>query len=208
MGQAFRIVTELRGKIIDDPKDAERIRIQASYGLQAGYIIDAQNWVEEREKYHPSDIQDRPSIKRAMKAVETRIVEAVWTLARLPDSDSGPRSCGIAYIQEPSDRWANAVEKGWEAPVPRPSRPSPRAIDAMYQPLEWLSLLHRPQALLVSVAAGTKCGDVERRIVWNRVRKSLPESQTQSIRTLQRRYESGIREIVAKLTEKAMYEKI
>lgn len=208
MGQPLRIVTELRGKTIADPKEAERIRIEASYGLKAGRIIDAQAWAEEREKYRPLETPDRPSVQKAMLAVEGRIVEAVWTLARLPGGGSAKGSCGIAYIQDSADRWANAVEKGWEAPMPKPSRPSPRSIDAMYEPLEWLSLLPRPQAMLVSVAAGTKCGNVDRRVAWNRVRKSLLEAQTQSIRTLQRRYESGIREIVARLTEKAMHEKI
>lgn len=207
MGHPLRIVTIVNGKELSG-SEAERVRIEASYGVQAGRIIDARNWAEERERFRPVEAPDRPSIQKAMLAVEGRIVEAVWTLARLPGGGSSKGSCGIAYIQEASDRWANAVEKGWELPMPRPPRPSPRAIDAMYEPLEWLAMLPREQSMIVSVAAGTKCGDVSRRVAWNRVRKSLPETLTQSIRTLQRRYEGGIREIVARLTERAIREKI
>lgn len=206
MGQALRIVTVVNGKELSGP-EAERARIEASYGLKAGTII-AQSYSEERERFRLAEAEDRPSIKRAMLAVETKLVAALWTLARLPDGGSSQGSCGIAYIQDATDRWANAVEKGWEVPMPRPARPSPRAIDQMYEPLEWLSLLPREQAMLVSTAGGTKRGDVERRVAWNRVRSSLPQIAGQSIRTLQRRYEGGIRQIVAKLTERAICEKI
>lgn len=207
MGQTLRIVTLVNGKELSGP-EAERVRIEASYGLKAGMLIAALSHTEEREKFRPLDVEDRPSVKRAMLAVESRLVAALWTLARLPGGGSGQGSCGIAYIQEASDRWANAIEKGWEVPMPRPPRPSPRAIDAMYEPLEWLSLLPREQSMLVSVAGGTKRGDVDRRIAWARVRSSLPQTLGQSVRTLQRRYEGGIREIVAKLTERAMKERI
>lgn len=204
MGQPLRIVTEFRGKLLTGP-EAERVRIEASYGLQAGRIIEEQEFIA-RSRF--VDVDDRTSIKRAMKAVESRIVEAVWTLARLPGGNGGSSSCGIAYIHDTADRWANAVEKGWETQLPRPARPSPRAIDAMYEPLEWLSFLPKPQAMLVSIAATTKRGDVERTVSWRRVRNSLVETQSLSVDTLQRRYGGGIRQIVACLTEKALAEKV
>lgn len=201
----MNIVTIVNGRELKGP-EAERVRIEASYGLKAVAIIGQQTFEHQRSRF--VDVDDRASIKRAMRAVESRIVEAVWTLARLPVSGGGSSSCGIAYIQDATDRWANAVEKGWEAPTPKPARPSPRAIDAMYEPLEWLSFLPRPQAMLVSTAATTKRGDVDRTVSWRRVRNSLLETHTLSIDTLQRRYNGGIREIVARLTEKALIEKV
>lgn len=207
MGHALKIVTVVGRKELSGP-EAERARIEASYGLKASQAIAEQHRSEQRARSRFVDVDDRVSVKRAMRAVEARIVEAVWTLARLPGGGNGSGSCGIAYIHDAADRWANAIEKGWEVPLPRPARPSPRAIDAMYEPLGWLSLLPRPQAMLVSVAATTKCGDVDRTVSWRRVRKSLAEAQTLSIDTLHRRYTGGIRAIVACLTEKALTEKV
>lgn len=205
MGQPLRIITLVNGRELKGP-EAERVRVEASYGIMAGKIIDDQHWEVHRERHRPTDIADRPSVKRAMLAVETRLVEALWTLARLPGGGSGG-SCGIAYIQDATDRWANAVERGWERAMPRPACPSGRAIDAMHEPLGWLALLPREQSMLVSVAGGTKRGDVDRNVSWGRVRSSLPQAASQTIRTLQRRYEGGIREIVSRLTERAMKDK-
>lgn len=202
----MNIVTIVNGRELKG-KEAERVRIEASYSIRAGNIIDAQAFERQREHHRPVDVEDRCSVKRAMTAVETKLVEALWTMARLPNGGSGG-TCGIAYIQEASDRWANAIERGWERAMPRPPCPSPRAIDAMHEPLGWLALLPREQSMLVSVAGGTKRGDVDRNIAWNRVRSSLPQTAGQSIRTLQRRYEGGIREIVARLTDRASREKI
>lgn len=203
MARQPRIVTLLNGKEIGG-KEAERVRIEASYWVQAGTIVNGRAELVEREKYRPLDVSDRPSVRRAMLAVETQLVAALWTLARLPGGGGSSGSCGLAYIQDATDRWANAVEKGWERTMPRPPVPSGRAIDAMHVPLGWLSLLPKDQAQLVSVAGGTKRGDVDRNVSWSRVRCSLPQTCGQTVRTLQRRYEGGIREIVAKLTESAL----
>lgn len=202
----MNIITIANGRELKG-EEAKRIRIEASYGLKVAQHFSEQEREVERQRRRPMDVDDRPSIHRAMVAVEARIVEALWTLARLPGGGTGPGSCGIAYVQDAADRWANAVEKGWERAAPRPARPSPRAIDAMHEPLEWLSFLPKHQAMLISVAGGTKRGDVDRNISWSRVRKSLPAVADQSIRTLQHRYTGGIREIVARLTERAMIEK-
>lgn len=203
MAKQPRFITEINGKQIAG-KEGEVIRIEASYGIAVGHLLREQARAEEIQRRRPIDVEDRASVKRAMLAVEARLVEALWTLARLPGGGSGSGRCGIEYFHDAAERWASAVEKGWQQPMPRPARPSPRAIDAMHEPLEWLALLPKPQAMLVSVAAGTKRGDVERNISWRRVRSSLIETQTYSIGHLQHRYKAGIREIVARLTERAM----
>lgn len=198
MGQALKMVTLVNGKEIKGP-EAERVRIEASYMVTAGRMIRQESYAEEREKYRPADVDDRPSIKRAMIAVETRLVAALWTLARLPSGGSGGGSCGIAYIQDASDRWGNAIERGWDALPPRPPAPSGRAIDAMHEPLDWLRILRPDQADLVRAAAESKRGEAERNVTWGRVRNILPWAQSISVRRLQRMYEAGIRAIATEL---------
>lgn len=192
----MNIVTIVGGKEL--PKEQARlVRLEASISLQVARHFDE----KERERYRPIDAPDRLSVSKAMDAVEARLVAALWTLARLPGGSSGGQ-CGLAYIQEESDRFSNAVANGgkWEEARPRPPIPSGRAIDAMDEPLRWLSFLERDHAQLVSTAAGTKRGDPTRHVSWGRVRLALPSVGGQSIRTLQRRYDGGIRAIVAQLT--------
>lgn len=192
----MKIITMARGKVLVG-EEARLARLEAAIAIQATRILDA----EEEARRRLPDAPDRGSVRRAMTAVETRIVEALWVLARLPGGQRGG-SCGLAYIQETTDRFANAVANGgkWEEIVPRPSLPSARAIDAMDEPMEWLTWLPREDSKLISVAAGTKRGDVERNVSWGRVRAALPQTQTQTVRTLQRRYDSGIRTIAGRLT--------
>ena len=197
-GNEMQIVTVERGKEVTGDK-AERLRFEATIGHRVTDIMERQ----ERGRFRPLDAPDRDSVKRAMEAVERNLVQALWTLARLPGGGSGGGSCGIAYIQDPGDRFSNAVANGgkWEDVAPRPPLPSARSIDAMSEPLDWLTWLPVEQGKLVSTAAATKRGDVERNVSWGRVRAALPQTQSQTIRTLQRRYEDGIRSIVARLTE-------
>ena len=71
----------------------------------------------------------------------------------------------------------------------------------MYEPLEWLSVKFLPigRAKLLTAAAATKRGDRARNVSWARVRMSMPELAGMTQRTLQRRYEDGLRAIVAVL---------
>jgi hypothetical protein len=71
----------------------------------------------------------------------------------------------------------------------------------MYEPLEWLSLVPKDSGKLITAAAATKRGDAERKVSWGRVTLMIPEITGCSVRTLQRRYESGIRAIVAEFPE-------
>lgn len=149
---------------------------------------------------------DRLSVRNAMLSVEQRLVEALWTLARLPnDRAIGFASRhGVGYLDERADLYANAVENGgWLTTAPRPAPPSARAIDAMHEPLEWLRYLDRPIAKLLMEGALSKRGDVANQVRWSRIRKKL-DMEHLTVRTLQRRYESGLRDIVAALTERRM----
>ncbi len=189
------IVTMERGREVAADR-AERVRLEAATAIEVNRIFGRIEAAAEK----PIEVGDRADVERLMRVVERRIVEAVWTLARLPGGDPFySRRCGVAYIQDPADRFANAVANGgtWDEPAPRPPRPSPREIDAYERPLEWLTLLERNHAKLLSTAAGTKRGDVSRNINWDRVRRALPETQGLSVRTLQRRYESGLRTIAS-----------
>jgi hypothetical protein len=137
-----------------------------------------------------------------MFAVEQRIVEALWTLARLPN-DRGigfATRNGVGYLDERADLYANAVTNGgWLSTAPRPAPPSAKAIDAMHEPLEWLRHLERSQAKLVTAGAMSRRGDMDNPVRWSRIRVSLG-MEGLTIRTLQRRYENGLRDIVAYLT--------
>jgi hypothetical protein len=198
----MRVVTIERGREVE-AKRAQALRIEVSYAVRAGTILAEQ----ERQLRRPVDAPERASVRRAMEAVEGQIVRALWTLARLPDRNPfGNGRCGLDYVQDREERFANAVANGgkWDHARPKPPLPSSRAIDAMDGPLEWLSYLSREHAKLVSTAAATKRGDPARSVSWARVRDSLPDARTLTIRTLQRRYEDGIRIILGHLSTQQM----
>jgi hypothetical protein len=146
---------------------------------------------------------ERMSIAKAMFAVEQRIVEALWTLARLPnDRGIGFASRnGVGYLDERADLYANAVAAGgWLTTAPKPAPPSAKAIDAMYEPLDWLRHLDRKQAKLLTAGATYRRGDIARPISWARIRAKVPEYAALPVRTLQRRYEQALRDVVSHLT--------
>lgn len=145
---------------------------------------------------------ERLSVAKAMFAVEQRIVEALWTLARLPnDRGIGFASRnGVGYLDERADLYANAVAAGgWLTTAPRPAPPSAKAIDAMHEPLEWMRQLERSTAKLLTEGAMSRRGDMANPVRWSRIRKKL-EMEHLSIRTVQRRYEQALRDIVSQLT--------
>lgn len=153
-----------------------------------------------------SHCPERMSVAKAMFAVEQRLVEALWTLARLPnDKGIGFASRnGVGYLDERADLYANAVAAGgWLTIPPRPAPPTAKAIDGMHEPLEWLRLLDREQARLLTAGATFRRGDMAKYISWSRIRVKVPEYAGLSIRTLQRRYEQALRDIVSHLTIKA-----
>lgn len=141
---------------------------------------------------------ERLSVAKAMFAIEQRIVEALWTLARLPN-DRGigfAQRNGVGYFHDYADKVEQAKAAGWLTTPPKPSPPDARAIDAMTEPLEWLRLLERGNAKLLSEGAMSRRGDMANPVRWSRIRKSL-EMEHLTIRTLQRRYEQALRDLIA-----------
>jgi hypothetical protein len=153
---------------------------------------------------HYVDLQyERDSVIRAVMAVEHRLVEALWVLARLPSQGARGFSSrnGIPYMLDRVDQYANAVANGgWDTPAPRPAVPSAKSIDAMYDPLTWLSWLGRIEGKLVAAAASSKRGQMKANIRWRFVREQVPELADIPTRTLQHRYHAALRDLVAELT--------
>ena len=86
--------------------------------------------------------------------------------------------------------------------MPKPPPPSPRSIDDMHEPLEWLRFLPRDRARLLTIGAQSKRGDVSRNINWMRLRAAFPELENLSVRTMKQRYQDALRTIVAELAVK------
>lgn len=177
---------------------AMALRISVSERMGARALVRRQERAMQRHDGSP----ERQSVAIAMLAVEERIVKALWTLARLPnDKGIGFASRnGVGYLEERADIYANAVAAGgWLTTAPRPAPPSARSIDAMHEPLEWMRCLERSQAKLLTEGAMSRRGDMADPVRWSRIRKKL-EMEHLTIRTLQRRYEQALRDIVSHLT--------
>jgi hypothetical protein len=186
------------GQRVLSPEDATRIRLEASQIVRAR----AQHRFQ-RQAHRLADRPERLSVANAMLSVEQRLVEALWTLARLPnDRGIGFASRnGVGYLDERADLYANAVANGgWLTTAPRPAPPSARAIDAMHEPLDWLRHLDRHHARIVTLGAQFKRGDIARNIGWTRIRQRHVELKDYSSRYLARIYSEGLRTIVAELT--------
>lgn len=176
--------------------DADEVAAAA----RAAVLVDADRPIEARLK--PVHAPDRASVKRAMEAVEARLVEAIWTLARLPDREKGwlhQARHGLDYIEERGDRWGRAVDPapgkavGFD-PVPmRPAPPAARAIDRMYAPLTWLQQLDRRTALVVYWACASMRGDPAANVSWERVKAASGVQVTRQ--RLAQIYEAGLRAI-------------
>lgn len=192
----MRQVTIYGSRVLGD-EEAAAVRLELSQRFRA-----RQESRIGRRVSRLNGCPERTSVAKAMFAVEQRIVEALWTLARLPnDRGVGFASRhGVGYLDERADLYANAVANGgWLTTQPRPSPPSARSIDAMHEPLDWLRVLDRPLARLLAEGASSRQGDMENPVRWSRIRKKL-EMEHLTVRTLQRRYETALRSIVAELT--------
>lgn len=198
MGQPLRIVTIVNGRELSGP-EADRVRIEASYGLKAGAIIDQAN-ARRRIVHFP----ERASISRAMRAIEGRLVHAFWVLGR-STRNPGPKNAdrhGISYLFERADqdaRYKDAAAQNWESVSPLEPIPSGREIDASDQALEWLQLISRDEAEIVSAGARSKNGDAERRVNWMRVRLQMPQYSEWTSDRLRRTYFGGLRNIAAEI---------
>ncbi|MBO6505174.1 MAG: hypothetical protein JJ850_10355 [Kordiimonadaceae bacterium] len=125
--------------------------------------------------------------------VETRLVNAAWTLRRLPDRERGLLSMRTMI-------WPDAhASAGDYAPVSLTSlqarlrtRIDPRDIDQMQPTLDLLPLL--PDATdrqLLFWAAWHQDGERQAKLPWAKVRRSMGASLSRW--TLKRRYENGLK---------------
>lgn len=204
MVHQLKLVTLVNGREVTGT-EAERVRIEASYGLKAGAIIDESSRMKrtvDRLSYAP----DRLSIAKAMLAVEERLVKAFWTIAKQPIGRIGPSSInqnGVSYIHDRMDthaRYMDAPGGKWETIQPRPAVPGPDEIDEASRALDWLLLVDERRRRILVVGATSKRGDAGRNINWSRLRDHLPEFRDCTTRTLQDRYRQALREIVTELT--------
>lgn len=124
--------------------------------------------------------------------VESRLVGATWTLRRMPDKEQGfLRMRGSLWpdmLAEPGSYPANSISSMASR---RQTRISPKEIDQMQPALDLLTLL--PDILdrqILFWTAWHQDGEVQTRIPWAKVRRSLGTSVSRW--TLKRRYEAGI----------------
>lgn len=179
------------------------IRLEASRAMAAAQ----ERHLRERRCRRLAAAPERDSVARAIYAVENRIVRAFWVLARLPDTTKIGFSSrhGVNYIHDRTEQFANAVAQGgWDLVRPKPAIPSSRAIDEMYEALDWLKWLDTIDARLVSAGTATKQGNVEHNVSWRRVRIHVPELADMSTRSLQWRYRNALRALVSELTFRRM----
>lgn len=193
----MRMIT-IHGSKRLEGQEAIAVRLSAS----RSFLARAENVRASRQASRVSGLPERDSVQKAMLLVEHRIAEALWVLARLPGDRGIGFSArnGVSYIPDRIDNYAAALEGKLSVPPPKPPPPSSKAIDAMFEPLDWLKLIPRDQARLLTIGAQSKRGDVSRNISWARMRVSFPELAGLSTRTCQRRYQDALRAIVAELT--------
>lgn len=125
--------------------------------------------------------------------VEARLVNATWTLRRLPDRERGMLSVRTMI-------WPDAnASAGDYAPAPltslqarRRARIDPRDIDAMQPALDLLPLLPDvTDRQLLFWAAWHQDGERQVKLPWAKVRRSMGVSLSRW--TLKRRYENGLK---------------
>lgn len=138
--------------------------------------------------------------------VESRLVEASWTLARLPDRSRGwlhQAQHGLSYLQEGRDRWANAVDPatgkdvGFGAEPGRPAPPSAQEVGRWVEAMSWLHWLRAEHARVVFAAALSRRGDMAKRVSWRKAREfSGLNVSRQRLAVI---YDGGIAEIAGRL---------
>ena len=125
--------------------------------------------------------------------VEARLVNATWVLRRLPDKEKGFQQMrGMLWpetMEEPG-QYAAASMSVFEAK--RRLRISAVEIDAMQPALDLLLLLPDvSDRQLIFWAAWHQEGDVQARVPWARVRRSMGSSLSRW--TMKRHYEGALR---------------
>ena len=135
---------------------------------------------------------DTPLRDRLVPRLEARLVNATWTLRRLPDREAGFRKmkgCLWPEMQAESTSYAPASQTSFQAR--RSVRLTAREIDEMQPALDLLLLL--PDLVdrrILFWAAWHQDGETLDRVPWAKVRRSLGLSLSRW--TLKRRYENSL----------------
>lgn len=137
----------------------------------------------------------KPSEEKVLavrEQVETRLVNATWTLRRLPDRERG-------FMRMRTMMWPDAAnDSGGYAPpamtslqARRNARIDPKDIDQMQPSLDLLALLpDLTDRQIVFWAAWHQDGERSAKIPWAKVRRSMGSDLSRW--TLKRRFEAGL----------------
>ncbi len=128
-----------------------------------------------------------------VEKIETRLVEATWTLRRLPDRERGFLSVrGMIWPDAPTRAGDYGPEPMSAMQARRSARIDPREIDRMQPTLDLLLLLpDLSDRKLLFWAAWHQDGEQQTRLPWSKVRRSTASNQSRW--TLKRRYENGLK---------------
>lgn len=193
----MRQVTVIGSRVLS-ADEASKVRAE----MTARFRLLQEAALEQRQRIPRLEASpDRASVAKAMLAVESRLVKAFWTIARLPGERLGGNGrCGLDYVPERGDwsGYADAAGGKWESVAPRPPIPSARDIDQAKEALDWLLLVPN-EALrrIIVVGATAKRGDVGRGVPWPRLRHTLGNYTERHLRN---KYQEGLRTIVTELT--------
>jgi len=124
--------------------------------------------------------------------LEAQIVDAVWTLRRLPDKEAGLLYCrGILWPEFARD-YGQDIDYTMNTVLARKRvQPTPRQIDAMQPTLDLLRFI--PDQLdrqIVFWGAWHQDGERQTRLPWAKVRRSVGADVSRW--TLKRRYAGGL----------------
>ncbi len=169
-------------------KTVERALEQAAkdLALEAGLLPDDES-VTLKDEHDPLGYDDS-----LYAVVETRMVEAAWTLRRLPDREA-------SFIYAKQVMWPDVKPDGIDN-IPEPLttlqarkrvRLTPKAIDRMQPTLDLLHLLpDQDDRRILFWGAWHQDGEVQSRIPWAKVRRSMRVGLSRW--TLKRRYSDSI----------------
>ncbi len=128
-----------------------------------------------------------------MDKVETRLVEATWTLRRLPDRERGFLTMrGMIWPDAPTHAGDYGARPMSAMQARRAARIDPKEIDRMQPALDLLQLLpDMGDRHLLFWAAWHQDGQRQAKLPWMKVRRCLQTDQSRW--TLKRRYENGLK---------------
>lgn len=132
-------------------------------------------------------------LRMLVEKIETRLVEATWTLRRLPDRERGFLSVrGMIWPDAPTGAGDYGPAPMSAMRARRSARIDPREIDRMQPTLDLLLLLpDLNDRKLLFWAAWHQDGERQARLPWAKVRRSMASDQSRW--TLKRRYENGLK---------------